>query len=117
MTARGSQEKIMRKLMLALGAMAMALPATVVLPAGTAQAQTHHAKRYTYREWRGRDGRLRCRRSDGTTGAVIGAVGGALVGRTIDTRGNRAGGTILGAIAGGLAGRQIDKDRSKRRCR
>ena len=108
----------MRKLMLALGAMAMVLPAAVV-PAGSAQAQSYHKKhkRYAYREWRGRDGRIYCRRSDGTTGAVIGAVGGALVGRTIDTRGDRAGGTILGAIAGGLAGREIDRSSSRRRCR
>ncbi len=110
----------MRKFMLALGAVSMALPAAVVLPAASAQAQRYHGqthKRYAYREWRGRDGRTYCRRSDGTTGAVVGAVGGALVGRAIDTRGDRAGGTILGAIAGGLAGRQIDRDGSKRRCR
>ena len=107
----------MRKLMLALGAMAVAVPAAAVLPGPQAQAQTHHKKHYAYREWRGRDGRLHCRRSDGTTGAVIGAVGGALVGRTIDTHGERGTGTILGAIAGGLAGRQIDRDNSRRRCR
>jgi outer membrane lipoprotein SlyB len=108
----------MRKLMLALGAMAVAVPAATVLPVTSAQAQTHHGKRhYAYREWRGRDGRTYCRRSDGTTGTIIGAVGGALVGRAIDTRGDRTGGTVLGAIAGGLAGRQIDRDGSKRRCR
>lgn len=110
----------MRKLILALGAMAMAVPVAAVIPTDSAQAQTYKkksSKRYTYREWRGRDGRMRCRRSDGTTGAVIGAVGGALVGRTIDTRGDRAGGTIIGAIAGGLAGREIDRSRSRKRCR
>ena len=107
----------MRKLMLALGAMAMAVPVAAVMPAGKAQAQTHHKKHYSYRQWRGRDGRWHCRRSDGTTGAIVGAVGGALVGRTIDTRGDRAGGTILGAIAGGLAGREIDRSSSRRRCR
>jgi uncharacterized protein YcfJ len=108
----------MRKFMLALGAMAVVLPAATV-PVSSASAQRYHhtTKRYAYREWRGRDGRAYCRRSDGTTGTVIGAVGGALVGRTIDTRGDRAGGTILGAIAGGLAGRQIDRDSSKHRCR
>ena len=58
-----------------------------------------------------------CRRSDGTTGTIIGAVGGALVGRTIDTRGDRTAGTVLGAVAGGLVGRQIDRDSSRRRCR
>jgi hypothetical protein len=41
-------------------------------------------------------------------------VGGALVGRAIDTRGDRATGTILGAAGGALLGKEID---SKRRCR
>ncbi|MES2443705.1 MAG: glycine zipper 2TM domain-containing protein [Pseudomonadota bacterium] len=109
----------MQKFMLALGAMAMAVPVAAVMPADSAQAQTHHkkSKRYAYREWRGRDGRIHCRRSDGTTGAVIGAVGGALVGRTVDTHGERGTGTILGAIAGGLAGREIDRSNSRKRCR
>ncbi len=65
--------------------------------------------------WRGNDGRLRCRRADGTTGLVIGAVGGALAGRAVDTRGDRTVGTLLGAIGGGLLGREIDRGGS--RCR
>ncbi|KUR71886.1 hypothetical protein AQZ52_08950 [Novosphingobium fuchskuhlense] len=65
--------------------------------------------------WRGRDGRYYCKRSNGTTGLVIGAVGGALVGRTIDTRGDRTLGTLLGAAGGALLGREID--RSGSRCR
>ena len=59
--------------------------------------------------WRGNDGRWRCRRPDGTTGLVVGAVGGALLGRTIDTRGDRTLGTVLGAVGGGLLGREIDR--------
>ena len=47
-----------------------------------------HAISSRDRVWRGRDGRYHCRRNNGTTGLVIGAVGGALVGRTIDTRGD-----------------------------
>lgn len=65
--------------------------------------------------WRGNDGRWRCRRPDGTTGLLVGAVGGALLGRTIDTRGDRSLGTILGAVGGGLLGREID--RGGARCR
>jgi len=61
------------------------------------------------RVWRSEDGRYRCRRNDGTTGLVIGAVGGALLGRTVDTRGDRSLGTILGAIGGGLLGREVDR--------
>jgi hypothetical protein len=65
--------------------------------------------------WRGDDGRWRCRRPDGTTGLVVGAVGGALLGRTIDTRGDRSLGTVLGAVGGGLLGREIE--RGGARCR
>jgi len=120
----------MRNMFLALGALSLAVPvAAVAVPAGKAEAkaathanasfdqQRRHGKRHKYREWRGRDGRTYCRRSDGTTGLVVGAVGGALVGRTIDTRGDRSAGTLLGAVAGGLAGREIDRNSSKRRCR
>ena len=114
----------MRKFLLAFGALSLAVPvASVALPSGKAEASTYKAseqrrqKRYKYREWRGRDGRTYCRKSDGSTGLVIGAVGGARVGRTIDTRGDRTAGTLLGAVAGGLAGREIDRSSSKRRCR
>lgn len=67
------------------------------------------------RVWRGDDGRYYCRRNDGTTGLVVGAVGGALLGRTIDTRGDRSLGTLLGAIGGGLLGREVE--RGEARCR
>src|SRR3546814_5360597 len=53
--------------------------------------------RYEHREWRGRDGRTYCRKSDGTVGLLIGGAAGALAGRAIDTRGERTTGTVLGA--------------------
>ena len=46
------------------------------------------------RVWQGRDGRYYCQRENGTTGLIIGAAGGALVGRSIDTRGDRTVGTL-----------------------
>jgi outer membrane lipoprotein SlyB len=107
----------MRSFMLALGAMSLAVPATMVLPTDQAQAQSYKKKSYKYREWRGRDGRLYCRKSNGTTGLVLGAAGGALLGRAVDTRGERTTGTVLGAVAGALAGREIQRNRSSRRCR
>ena len=67
------------------------------------------------RVWRGDDGRYYCKRNNGTTGLIIGAAGGALAGRAIDTRGERATGTILGAVGGALLGREIE--RSGARCR
>lgn len=66
------------------------------------------------RIWRDGD-RYYCRRDNGTTGLVIGAGVGALIGRTVDTRGDRTVGTLLGAIGGGLLGREID--RGELRCR
>ncbi|KQN25560.1 hypothetical protein ASE86_04865 [Sphingomonas sp. Leaf33] len=64
------------------------------------------------RIYRGRDGRAYCRRNDGTTGLVIGGVGGAVLG-------NLVGGGLLGTLVGGgggaLLGREID--RGKVRCR
>jgi hypothetical protein len=92
-----------------LSAMAAIVAPALVLPAAPAAAKDHQ-----YREWRGKDGRMYCRKSDGTVGLVVGAAGGALVGRAVDTRGERATGTILGAAAGALIGRELA---SKRRCR
>ncbi len=103
----------MRTLMLALGASAFLLPASMVVPVSDADAQ-----RNQYREWRGKDGRTRCRKPDGTTGLVVGGVAGALLGRTIDTRGDRTVGTLGGAAVGALAGREVERrTSSKRRCR
>jgi hypothetical protein len=67
------------------------------------------------RVWRGEDGRYYCKRDNGTTGLVVGAIGGALLGRTVDRYGDRSVGTLLGAIGGGLLGREID--RGEARCR
>lgn len=65
------------------------------------------------RVWRGDDGRYYCKRSNGTTGLLIGAAGGALIGREL-TR-DRTLGAIVGAAGGALLGRQID--RGSARCR
>lgn len=102
----------MRKLMLAAGCAAMVAPSLI---ATTSDADAQR-RRYTYREWRGNDGRVHCRRPDGTTGLVIGGVAGALVGRSIDTRGDRTLGTLGGAAVGALAGRAIERS-GNRECR
>ena len=60
---------------------------------------------------------MRCRKPNGTTGLVVGGVAGALLGRTIDTSGDRTIGTLGGAAAGALAGRAIDRSSSSKRCR
>lgn len=61
------------------------------------------------RVWRGDDGRYYCRRSNGTTGLVVGAALGGLLGNQVVGRGDRTLGTILGAAGGGLIGREIDR--------
>jgi hypothetical protein len=95
----------MRKLFLAAAAASMAVP---VIPA---PAVAHGSSYYKGKIWRDSEGRYRCKRSNGTTGLIVGAAGGALIGRAIDTHGERATGTILGAAAGALLGRSIDRSR------
>ncbi|MCW3835919.1 glycine zipper 2TM domain-containing protein [Sphingomonas canadensis] len=118
----------MRTIMLALGAASLAIPAGFTIPAAPAQAKAaaakdsqdrrYHKKRYAYREWRGRDGRMYCRKPNGTTGLVVGAAAGALIGRSVDTHGERTTGTLIGAAAGALIGRDIDRNSSRKRyCR
>jgi hypothetical protein len=68
------------------------------------------------RVWRGNDGRYYCRRSNGTTGLLIGGAAGALLGREVaGDYGDRTLGAILGAAGGALLGREIDRGGS--RCR
>lgn len=100
----------MRKTILALAAATLAVP---TIPAAPAFARDGY---YHGKTWRDSRGRLRCKRPDGTVGLIVGAAGGALIGRAIDTRGERATGTIVGAAAGALIGRSIDRGR-RVRCR
>ena len=64
------------------------------------------------RIYRGGDGRYYCRRTDGTTGLVIGALAGGLLGNAI---GGNTLGALLGAGGGAVLGRSID--RGNVRCR
>ena len=64
------------------------------------------------RVYRGTDGRYYCRRNDGTTGLIVGALGGGVLGNVIDGGRSRAVGTILGALGGAIAGRAVDRNAS-----
>jgi hypothetical protein len=56
------------------------------------------------------DGRF-CRRSNGTTGTVIGAAVGGVVGNQVVKGNDRTVATVAGAVVGGLLGRSIDRGR------
>ena len=99
----------MRKLALAFAA------ATLTVPVIPTPAVANHDGYYHGKTWRDSQGRLRCRRSNGTVGIIVGGAAGALVGRAVDGGRNRTVGTVVGAAAGALAGREIA--RSRRRCR
>lgn len=67
------------------------------------------------RVYRGSDGRYYCRRNDGTTGLIIGAVAGGVLGNLIAPGDSKTLGTVLGAGGGAVVGRSVG--RSKTRCR
>lgn len=62
------------------------------------------------RIYRGKDGRAYCKRNDGTTGLVIGALGGGVLANLI---GGGTLGTLAGAGGGALLGRSVDRGNVK----
>ncbi|BAV66203.1 glycine zipper 2TM domain-containing protein [Sphingobium cloacae] len=60
--------------------------------------------------YRDRDGRYYCKRDDGTTGTIVGAIAGGVLGNVIAPGGSKTLGTILGGAGGALAGRAIDRN-------
>ncbi len=61
------------------------------------------------RVYRGRSGRYYCRRSDGTTGLIVGGLAGGALGNIIAGGGSRLLGTLVGAGGGALLGQSIDR--------
>lgn len=94
----------MRKTMLALAAASLTIPAITVPSAADGRTRyrgTSHSHTY-------------CKRRSGTTGTIVGAVGGGLLGNAIV--GGTAG-TLIGAGAGALGGRAIEKNTLGPKCR
>lgn len=69
------------------------------------------------RVYRGYDGRYYCKRSDGTTGLIIGGAAGGILGNVIDGGHSRAAGTLIGGALGALLGRSIEQQQDEIRCR
>jgi len=86
---------------------------------GNYRAERYYVEGSQYRErqlaanervYRGQDNRYYCRRNDGTTGLIVGGLGGGLIGNTIAPGGSKVLGTILGGGAGALLGRVLDQN-------
>ena len=93
-------------------------------PPGPYYAEEHYRDGPRYRERRlhnndrvyaGRDGRYYCRRSDGTTGLIVGGIAGGVLGNIIAPGGSNTLGTLLGAAGGAAVGRSVE--RNNVRCR
>jgi hypothetical protein len=120
---------------------ALALAASsVALTAVPAEARSHYRtsysqydrsgyngydSRYGYAEpvygntrvWQGRDGNYYCRKKDGTTGLIIGAAAGALLGHEVAGYGDRTLGTVIGGALGALLGKSVAQNTGSSRCR
>jgi hypothetical protein len=78
------------------------------------QARSRGERRLSRNDYiyKGKDGRAYCKRNDGTTGLVVGAVGGGVLANLV---GGNTLETLLGAGGGALLGRSLD--RGQVRCR
>ena len=109
-----AREFDMRNFIMALSAAAVVIPTTMAVPVSGAEARRHH--HYAPRVYT-RNGHTYCRHSDGTTGLIVGGVGGAVAGSAIAGRGNGTLGAIIGGVGGALGGRAIDRSDDPRYCR
>jgi uncharacterized protein YcfJ len=62
------------------------------------------------RIYRGYDDRYYCRRGDGTTGLIVGGIAGGVLGNVIAPGDSKTLGTLIGAGGGALLGRAIDRN-------
>ena len=74
------------------------------------------------RVYRGRDNRYYCRRSDGSTGLIVGGLAGGTLGAVIAPGDSGVLGAIIGGIGGAAIGQSVDRNNQRRnnngvRCR
>lgn len=65
------------------------------------------------RIYRGNDGRYYCRRPDGTTGLIIGALGGGVLGNILAPGDSQTIATLIGGGLGAVLGREIERNNVK----
>ncbi len=96
-----------------LGVLLSLAPCSLLLPteAMARHRQYSHYDNGRYKTFTGSNGRTYCRKSDGTTGAIIGGVAGGVIGQEVAGNGNRTIGTLLGAGLGVVGGRAIERRR------
>ena len=70
--------------------------------------QDYYVVKRDDRIYRGRDGRYYCRRSDGTTGLIVGGAAGAALGAAIAPGGSELVGALIGGAAGAAVGSSVD---------
>lgn len=71
---------------------------------------TYYTSGNGIRYWQGDTGQYYCKRSNGTTGMIVGAAAGALLGNKV-VGGTTA--TIVGGVAGAVIGRQLEQGRAR----
>lgn len=65
--------------------------------------------------WWGSNGQVQCRRQDGTTGLVVGALAGGTLGNVIAREGDKRLGSVIGGTLGAVLGNELA--RGNVRCR
>jgi hypothetical protein len=98
--------------------------------AGGYYADQYYRKDQRYRErqmgvedrvYRGRDKRYYCRRSDGSTGLIVGGLAGGSLGAVIAPGDSTVLGAIIGGVGGAVIGKSIDSGNGRNsngvRCR
>ncbi len=59
--------------------------------------------------WWGSNGQVQCRRQDGTTGLVVGALAGGTLGNVIASEGDKRLGSVIGGTLGAVLGNELAK--------
>jgi outer membrane lipoprotein SlyB len=86
--------------------------------AGGYYADQYYRNDHRYRErqlsdndrvYRGRDNRYYCRRSDGTTGLIVGGLAGGALGAAIAPGDSQTLGAIIGGVGGAIVGQSVDR--------